>query len=135
MTVILPAVDYLGWNQITDPQSWILGIERGMFILAITIPFDVRDLVNDAKKGVRTIPSVIGWKRAVLLSEFLMVVFVGSVALRLGAANPIFMGYALSSLITMAGLAFASPYRSDMYCSFWIEGMMMVQFVAVFILA
>lgn len=132
MTVILPAVNLEGLEQITDPYSWQLGIERGIFILAITIPFDIRDLINDAKKGVRTIPSTIGWKRSVWLSETLMVFFIAMIAYRLGMNGPLFYGYLVSSLITMAGLSFATPERNDMYCSFWIEGTMLLQFLLVF---
>ncbi len=129
MTVILPAVNHLGWQQITDPESWLMGIERGIFILAITIPFDIRDLVNDAKKDVRTIPSVIGWKRSVLLAEALLLLFVGLIWLRIGGFTPIYIGYLISATITMIAVAFATPNRNDMYCSFWIEGTMILQFL------
>jgi 4-hydroxybenzoate polyprenyltransferase len=131
ITVILPAVHLRGLDQFSDVTSWQLAVERGIFILAITLPFDIRDLVNDAKKGVRTIPSVIGWKPAVWLSEVLMVVFLALVSLRLGIGNPLFIAYALSGLMTMTLLAVATPHRHDMYCSFWVEGTMMLQFAAV----
>jgi len=131
MTVILPAVHLYGLDQFSDLSSWQLAVERGIFILAITLPFDIRDLVNDAKKGVRTIPSVIGWQRTVWLSEVLMVAFLALVGFRLGMDNPLFVAYAISSLLTMALLSVATPHRQDMYCSFWVEGAMMLQFAAV----
>lgn len=134
MTVVLPAVDHLGLQQVTEPKSWWLGMERALFILAITIPFDIRDLVNDAKKGVRTIPSSIGWFRSVLLAEVIALLFLFLVWWRLGTDAPLFWGYLISTLATMWGLTYAHPKRSDMYCSFWMEGTMMLQFLAVALL-
>lgn len=131
MTVILPAVDQEGLQQLSDIRSWWIAVERGIFIWAITIPFDIRDLVNDAKKGVRTIPSTIGWKRSVLLAEVLLLLFAFLVWFRLGTENQLLFGYLLSTLITMVAVGFSKPNRSDMYCSFWIEGTMMLQFAFV----
>ncbi len=131
MTVILPAVNLLGWDQVGNSRSWIMAIERGIFILAITIPFDIRDLENDAKKGVRTLPSVLTWQWAVVLSVALMGVFISLLAVRLDL-DARFMGYALASFITAIGLLLANPKRGDMYCSFWIEGTMLLQVIAVY---
>lgn len=134
MTVILPAMDLYGFEQVLKPISWQLALERAVFILAITIPFDIRDLVNDAKKKVRTLPSVLGWKRAAWLSQFLMALFLLLIWLRTGVDDPLFMAYLISSVATVIALAIASPKRSDIYCSFWIEGTMLLQFTFVFCL-
>ena len=134
MTVILPAVHLYGFEQIFELGSWQLAFGRFLFILAITIPFDIRDLVNDANKGVRTIPSVLGWRRSVLISQVLLVAFLLLVWFRLGAHHPFFIGYVISTTITIGFAAVASPKRSDFYCSFWLEGTMLLQFVAVLFL-
>lgn len=125
MTVLLPAIELLGFGQLIHAKSWWLAVERGIFILAITIPFDIRDLVNDAKKGVRTIPSSIGWFRSVLLAEVLLVLFLFAVWWRLGQ-QPLFFGYLMAVLTTMLGVSYAHPDRSDLFCSFWMEGTMLL---------
>lgn len=134
MTVILPAVDHYGLQQLSEPKSWILGIERFLFIIAITVPFDIRDLINDAKKGVRTIPSTIGWFRSVLLAETLLLLFLFLVWWRIGSDSQIFWGYLLSTLATMFAVSYAHPKRNDMYCSFWIEGTMILLFGSVYLI-
>lgn len=134
MTVILPAVHLQGWHQITDPNSWQLGIERGIFILAITIPFDIRDLENDAKKGVATIPSTVGTFRSLLLAIVLLLLHAFLMWMRLGFEHPLFQAHLISTLITILAISYATPNRNDMYCSFWIEGTMMLQFVVAFAL-
>ena len=134
MTVILPAVNLYGFKQVFELGSWQLAFGRFLFILAITIPFDIRDLANDANKGVRTIPSVIGWKLSVLASHVLLVAFILLIWFRLGAHHPFFVGYAISTAITTVLVAIASPKRSDFYCSFWLEGTMLIQFMAVLLI-
>ena len=131
MTVILPAVHLLGFEQLYQMESWQLAIERSIFILAITIPFDIRDLVNDAKKKVRTLPSVLGWKRAVLLAVVLLLLFEFLVFWRVGKESTLLIGYLLSASITLFAVGLATPQRNDMYCSFWIEGTMLLQFALV----
>lgn len=135
MTVILPSVEYFGLDQLVEKLSWELAIERSIFILAITIPFDIRDLINDAKKSVRTIPSILGWKQSVVLAEVLLLAFISFVGLRIGIHHPFFLGYLISSIIAMIIVAFSNPQRNDMYCSFWVEGTMIVQFVLVLVLS
>ncbi|MGK0384706.1 MAG: 4-hydroxybenzoate polyprenyltransferase [Bacteroidia bacterium] len=134
MTVILPAVNLYGFKQIFELGSWQLAFGRFLFILAITIPFDIRDLANDANKGVRTIPYIIGWKLSVLCSHVLLVAFILLIWFRLGAHHPFFVGYAISTAITIILVAVASPNRSDFYCSFWLEGTMLLQFMVVLLL-
>lgn len=131
MTVVLPAVEFEGLGQLSDPLSWWLAVERGIFILAITIPFDIRDLTNDAKKGIRTIPSTIGVFRSVLLAETLLGLFLFLVWWRTGAAQTTFFGYLIPTVLTALGVSYATPQRNDMYCSFWIEGTMILLSVSV----
>ena len=50
--------------QVSDvPINWLVVIERFLFVFAITIPFDIRDLRFDAE-NLNTIPQVFGIKKA-----------------------------------------------------------------------
>lgn len=42
------------------------------FIIAITIPFDIRDILLDNKK-IKTLPQVFGVKKSILLSRFILI--------------------------------------------------------------
>lgn len=59
VTVLYPAVQ--AENQIELPSAFVLiyGVERLFFVLALTIPFDVRDMHLDSQR-LRTLPMVIG---------------------------------------------------------------------------
>ena len=57
ITVTLPLVE---GRQFLVPTDALLFLERSVFIFAITIPFDIRDLKVDQHIEVKTIPSAIG---------------------------------------------------------------------------
>ncbi|MBL7922208.1 MAG: UbiA family prenyltransferase [Bacteroidia bacterium] len=50
-------------------------IERFIFVFAITIPFDIRDMKSDEQTGLQTIPLIIGEKKALLVGNVYMVLF------------------------------------------------------------
>ena len=47
--------------------------ERFLFIMAITIPFDIRDLKIDNQVGLKTIPSILGIKKSKMIAYFLLI--------------------------------------------------------------
>jgi len=53
---------------------WML-IERMLFVFAITIPFDIRDMQSDEHAHLKTIPNLIGEKRAIRLAVFALLLF------------------------------------------------------------
>ena len=52
-----------------------MAIERFLFVFAITIPFDIRDMVADRQADLKTIPLKIGEKKSILLSQLSMILF------------------------------------------------------------
>jgi 4-hydroxybenzoate polyprenyltransferase len=107
------------WQEIT----WLLA-ERWLFIFAITMPFDVRDLSTDASKGVRTVPSVLGWRRALLVSMIAMGMYTLLAWQRLGFEALI--GLLPAVLLAFLLIVFTRPARREMYYSFWLEGTMLL---------
>lgn len=102
---------------------WLLA-ERWLFIFAITVPFDVRDLSTDASKGVQTLPSVLGWRSALFIAQMAMAVFALLALQRLG--TDAFIGLAPAVLAASMLIGFARPVRNEMYYSFWLEGTMLL---------
>jgi len=72
-TVFLPIIQS-GINYDKENIIAIL-LERFLFVFAITIPFDIRDMEVDAKMNLKTIPAVVGKKRAMIISNILLVLF------------------------------------------------------------
>jgi len=69
VTVFLPMAEH---QLFTDYQPWLLLLERMIFIFAITLPFDIRDLAVDQHNSVRTIPSTIGAQKTIFLAIALL---------------------------------------------------------------
>jgi 4-hydroxybenzoate polyprenyltransferase len=55
-------------NSTAEVDIWLFGLERWLFLLAITIPFDVRDVLLDKKWNLQTIPLLLGTKNAMRLA-------------------------------------------------------------------
>ncbi|HZL11749.1 MAG TPA: UbiA family prenyltransferase [Prolixibacteraceae bacterium] len=92
-TVLLPIVQSLESFNKTDVLLILL--ERFLFIAAITIPFDIRDLKTDRSEGLKTLPMLVGEKRAWLLSYLLLLSFFLISYFHYGSINQGWMIWAL----------------------------------------
>jgi len=72
-TILLPVVQSA---EIFDKTHVSLMLtERFFFILAITIPFDIRDMEADQQQELKTIPMLLGVKNSMRLSYLLLLIF------------------------------------------------------------
>lgn len=114
-----------GLTEFTVSDIIFVSLEKLLFIIAITIPFDVRDLKHD-HKSKRTIPQVLGINRSLNLSVFL---------LALGAITFIFAPYgaqiitglAISYGFTMVVILSVKKDTPELYYSGLIDGAIIVQ--------
>jgi 4-hydroxybenzoate polyprenyltransferase len=100
-----------------------------MMIFAITVPFDIRDYYYDGDK-LRTIPVILGVKKAILLAVFLQLVSVllfGVLTIYYEKGGwPVFAGYAAWSVLVVALISKSSPDRKEYYFSFLVDGIMLL---------
>jgi len=122
VTVGLPALQL----DVSPQLENVLGlvVERWLFIFAITLPFDVRDLITDAQRNVRTIPSYLGYRRTLGLSILTLSVF--CVVCFSRATTDVFLATLPGILMAYALVVAAHPDRRDFYYSFWLDGTMVV---------
>jgi len=73
ITVLMPILERT--TDLTLSHLLIL-LERMLFIFAITLPFDIRDLKIDAHIDVKTIPSIIGIGKTKKLALFCLIIVV-----------------------------------------------------------
>lgn len=92
-----------------------------LYVLAVTIPFDIRDLKHDSHKQ-RTIPQVVG----VVASKFFSIVLLVCFALIMLSCvegyllfNPVFF---VSIIVQMVLVLFMNERCSDLYCAGLIDG-------------
>ena len=100
-------------------------IARFLFIFAIIIPFDIRDLKYD-KLSLKTIPIVFGESKARLVA--LGALFIAEIIaiiqyLNFGLSFKYLLSFSLLMLLSSIMIIKSNQKQSDMYFSFWVESM------------
>jgi len=131
-TVLLPILEAqdMHLTNISLRDTTILLAKRFLFIGALTIPFDIRDLFEDRESGLKTVPVVVGEKRAYLFCQFLLAGYVILLFLyRNNGFNANF--FALTATALLAGwLIFKSKWkRNEYYYFFYLDGVLILQFI------
>lgn len=116
----------IAWTQALQVMCWVF-----LFVLAITIPFDIRDVYQDSRYGLKTIPVMVGKHRSLLLSVFLLLVHMGWVG---WSDYPIEIRGPLTmvSLVCLFAILFQPRGRNPYYYFFVLDGMLLLQFLAVY---
>jgi 4-hydroxybenzoate polyprenyltransferase len=131
VTVVLPFIDS---GQTLSFTIISMIVERGIFVFAITLPFDIRDLEVDDHGAVKTIPAVIGIKKTKQLAYATL-----GLAFALALSNyflglydlKILIGLAISYLSTIWLVSFSAKERHDYFYSGLMDGTMILQFLMV----
>jgi 4-hydroxybenzoate polyprenyltransferase len=130
---ILEAKDTL-LMYIPTSTTWIILSKRFLFIAALTVPFDIRDLFQDRIAGLKTIPVAFGEKRAYLFCQILLA---GHILLLLLLRNYRLTSdfYALTTVAILTGwLIFKSNWkRNEYYYFFFLDGVLILQYVSLVI--
>ena len=107
-------------------------LERALFIFLITLPFDIRDVALDRKENVATIPNTFGIKKTKWLGYACIVLL-----LFLNFVNfyhtifpiALFGIFAVFYGSTAYFIGTSSPNRHEMFCLFWVDGLMLGLFL------
>tara|TARA_B110000196_G_scaffold301265_1_gene295269 strand:+ start:40 stop:897 length:858 start_codon:yes stop_codon:yes gene_type:complete len=132
VTVVLPLINSVGVSVLIEPTFWLDFLARAVFIFAITLPFDIRDLENDKMINVRTIPMVFGVEKTLRMSIVLLAVY-GSASLFLSNEILLGLGHLVGGLITAGLVMLTNTNRIDMFYSFILEGTMVILSVSVYL--
>jgi 4-hydroxybenzoate polyprenyltransferase len=99
-TVLLPVIQSGASHD--RENIFIILLERFLFVFAITIPFDIRDMQADMKAGLRTIPIVTGEKNALIIANLVLFLFTILCWWHYGTTSLAWLNYAfvLSALST-----------------------------------
>lgn len=117
LTAIVPLVQH---GLSVEGNTWLVMAQRFAFIIAIVIPFEIRDLDFD-KAELGTIPQNIGEQSAKFLGYGLLLVFLGIEFFKKGTAQSEIYAAVAISLISAGFIVFSSRTQSKYYASFWVE--------------
>ncbi len=111
-------------------KTLVFFLQMMLFVLALTIPFDIRDLFFDEHQ-IKTIPVLIGVKKTKIIGIFFMIL---SVIIHYMFAFSFFNEYLLIAVILALLIMFSSPKQSKFYASFWVEGIPFLWYLLIFCL-
>lgn len=125
LTAFLPAYYF---NHLPLFIAVIIGIERMLFIIAITIPFEIRDIRIDQSVGLITLPSHIGSKKTFRLGVLLCIIF-SFLSLFLAIQFndiPYFIACIVAAAITVWILKMSTSIKDDYFFSGLTDGLMVI---------
>lgn len=121
VTVLFPLINY---NIEVQSNEIVTFSQRFLFIVAITIPFDIRDL-NFDNKNLKTLPQVIGIQRSKVVGLFFLMLFLGLEFLK----NSTEANYRINFIIALISLIFllkATQDQNKYYSAFFVESIPMM---------
>ena len=135
-TVLLPILEaqhyYL--TNISLRDTTILIAKRFLFIAALTVPFDIRDLFEDKQLGVKTVAVMWGEKNAYLFCQILLAGYIVLLFLfRINGFNPDFWALTITAVLT-GWLIFKSKWeKNEYYYFFYLDGVLILQYLILLI--
>ena len=101
-------------------ETWGIVVQRILFIMAITIPFDIRDYHYD-DGSLKTLPQLVGvgWSKAIGIFCLLLFVWLEWIVFGDGSMGKISLLAGLASLLIVG----SSVGQSRFYSAFWVESL------------
>lgn len=130
-TVLLPILELetTGVLHIANRDTVLLIAKRFLFVAAITIPFDIRDLFQDRSSALKTIPVMVGEKKAYLFCQALLVAYLVLLFLFSESFDKNFIALTLT-IILSGWLIFKSNFvRNEYYYFLYLDGTLILQFL------
>jgi len=131
ITVWFP-VDQLNY---ADSAFFLIFVRRFIFLFALCLVFDIRDIEIDTKENIRTIPVIIGVKKTYILDYVLLCIFILLTLIQylqtpdLGQLNAMI----ISAGATFFMIEYIKKNKSDIAYLACIDGMMLLQALLVII--
>ena len=133
-TVLVPAL-HIGF-ELNKPIVWYLLLERALFVFAITLPFDIRDMQVDRELKLKTIPLIIGESKTLQLAFGLLclltwmnTVYWGYFQVRPGVWWALLCSYVTTWILIRK----SSILQKDQFYTGWVDGTMFLQFLLILI--
>ncbi len=125
VTGMLPIISSKDLIQI-NLQHILFLTKQFLFVVAITIPFDIRDMKYDVEKGIKTFPLVVGVKKVIILGVLLLLGFIAIASCEFLVFQNITMSLWIAEIITILLVAvlllLSKKQQPELFYSLIIEG-------------
>ena len=122
VTVLIPMVNYeidIQYNEL------VIFTQRFLFMVAVTIPFDIRDMNFDDRR-LKTLPQAVGIQKSKVFGLFLMMVFMGLEFLKVPTEEAHFTIHLIIALLSLLFLFRATVLQGRYYSAFFVESLPIV---------
>lgn len=129
--VLLPIVELERSYQInvSSAETLLLVAKRFLFIAAITVPFDIRDLFQDKLYALKTIPVILGEKKAYIFCQFLLLGYLALLLLFRQATYADVIATTLTLALTGWLIFKSNIQKNEYYYFFFLDGTMLLQYL------
>ena len=117
-------------------DTLLLFLSRFSFVLAITIPFDIRDLKYD-DISLKTLPQIFGEKKAKMIALYCLAIFELISIFHFFVSDfslSVLIALLLTSVLTAILITKSSQEKHNFFFSFWIEGASILMLLLLFII-
>ena len=131
-TVCLP-IAFAGADILSVDVLFIFS-RRLLFIAALSLSFDIRDIEKDHNLGYKNIASLVGIPKTKALAFLLLAVFAALVVLQIeigSLAKPSALAMLLSTGLAIIPIAIYNPHKKGNLILFLIDAMLIVQFLLI----
>ena len=118
VTVVLPLLN----NRVSVNTDVVITIfQRFVFVIAIMIPFEIRDLSYDSLK-LATIPQKIGVKKTKIMGVILLMLFFCLELIKEETSVNHLLALLIITVISLLFFVFSKRDQGKYYSAFWVEG-------------
>jgi len=130
-TILLPVIE--SGRVFETGHVLLLLIERFIFVFAITVPFDVRDMNSDRESNLKTIPLMLGEKKALHSAGIALLLFALICTWHYSETGQLFLlpAFILSALSSYVFIKNKKIKNSTHYHYFVLDGTMLLQAILV----
>ena len=130
-TTVIPLIE-----QNINLSSSFIGLQvlsRTLFVFALCIPFEIRDIVQDKSKNIRTLPVIHGIKVTKIVGIFIVVleIFMHHLMPEISLSSVIALD--ISSLVALIWIIHRKQTTGVYFYKFLVDGTMLVRFIFLFI--
>lgn len=108
-------------------------LSRILFVFALCIPFEIRDIVSDKSKNIRTLPVIHGIKVTKIIGVLIVVLEIVIHHLMPEISFSSVIALDISSLVALVWIIHRNQTTGVYFYKFLVDGTMMVRFIFLFI--
>lgn len=134
VTVILPVI---ASNRAIDEHVILIFSRRLLWIFAVAVPFDIRDIIGDSKFRLKTLPLLLGTTVSKALAIIALVIYsvltVISSYYYFDLYQCVMVGMLIAAAIAAVVTLMASPGKDEYYYAFFADSLLMLPLIATFL--